>query len=248
MHIDWWTLALQAINVLVLVWLLSRFLYRPMMEIVAARQNAVAKLLSEAQSEKDRASAEAASHRAQNETFAQETEKRRSEMHAALEDERVRMLAQLKADTEAAAQQAAQSAEAEQARILAEWKEKAQRLAVTIAETLLRRMATAQTIDTMFAALIGELQALSESDRRKLTDDAPLSILTATALAPSDLPRYLGPLQDLLPDTTMDFAVDPSLITGFELRGAHMRVRNSWRADLDATLSSLREGDNARPA
>ena len=35
MRIDWWTLALQAANFLVLVWLLQHFLYRPVQAIIA---------------------------------------------------------------------------------------------------------------------------------------------------------------------------------------------------------------------
>ena len=38
MRIDWWTLALQAANFLVLVWLLQHFLYRPVQNIIAERQ------------------------------------------------------------------------------------------------------------------------------------------------------------------------------------------------------------------
>ena len=38
MRIDWWTLALQAANFLVLVWLLQHFLYRPVQGIIAERQ------------------------------------------------------------------------------------------------------------------------------------------------------------------------------------------------------------------
>ena len=36
MQIDWWTLGLQTINVLILVWILSRFLFRPVADIVAS--------------------------------------------------------------------------------------------------------------------------------------------------------------------------------------------------------------------
>ena len=31
MHIDWWTIALQTVNFVILVWLLQRFLYRPVL-------------------------------------------------------------------------------------------------------------------------------------------------------------------------------------------------------------------------
>jgi F-type H+-transporting ATPase subunit b len=42
MKIDWWTLGLQTINILVLVWILSRFLFRPVSDMIAARQAAAA--------------------------------------------------------------------------------------------------------------------------------------------------------------------------------------------------------------
>ena len=37
MQIDWTTLVLEIINFLVLVWILKRFLYKPVMEAIAAR-------------------------------------------------------------------------------------------------------------------------------------------------------------------------------------------------------------------
>lgn len=46
MRIDWSTLALQTVNVVVLVWLLSRFLFRPVSDIIAKRQAAARKLIS----------------------------------------------------------------------------------------------------------------------------------------------------------------------------------------------------------
>ena len=35
MQIDWWTLGLQAVNALVLVWLLAHFLFRPVVDAIA---------------------------------------------------------------------------------------------------------------------------------------------------------------------------------------------------------------------
>ena len=40
MEIDWWTLAIQTVNFLVVVWLLSRFLYRPVRRMIEAREAA----------------------------------------------------------------------------------------------------------------------------------------------------------------------------------------------------------------
>ena len=46
MHFDWWTLALQTVNVLVLIWILARFFFRPVADIVAKRQAEADKLLA----------------------------------------------------------------------------------------------------------------------------------------------------------------------------------------------------------
>jgi F-type H+-transporting ATPase subunit b len=57
MHLDAWTLVLQTINVVVLIWLLGRFLYRPVISAIAARQAAAAKILADAEASRDEAQA-----------------------------------------------------------------------------------------------------------------------------------------------------------------------------------------------
>ena len=49
MQIDWWTLGLQAVNFLVLVWLLQRFLYKPVMRLIERRRQNVEKAFAEAE-------------------------------------------------------------------------------------------------------------------------------------------------------------------------------------------------------
>jgi F-type H+-transporting ATPase subunit b len=48
MRLDWWTLALQAVNALVLIWILARFFFRPVVNIIAKRQEEANKLLADA--------------------------------------------------------------------------------------------------------------------------------------------------------------------------------------------------------
>jgi F0F1-type ATP synthase membrane subunit b/b' len=49
MTFDLWTLGFQAVNVLVLIWLLHRFFWKPVAAMIAARQAAAATLLEEAE-------------------------------------------------------------------------------------------------------------------------------------------------------------------------------------------------------
>ena len=47
MLIDWFTVGAQALNFLVLVWLLKRFLYQPILDAIDAREKRIAKELAD---------------------------------------------------------------------------------------------------------------------------------------------------------------------------------------------------------
>ena len=55
MQIDWTTFALEIINFLVLVWILKRFLYRPVLDTLARRRAGVEHTLAEARETEARA-------------------------------------------------------------------------------------------------------------------------------------------------------------------------------------------------
>lgn len=57
MGLDWSTFALEIINFLVLVWILKRFLYRPVLATLAERRGRVERLLAEARDTEERANA-----------------------------------------------------------------------------------------------------------------------------------------------------------------------------------------------
>ena len=48
MSIDWFTFAAQLLNFVLLVWLLKRFLYRPILNAIAAREKRIAAELANA--------------------------------------------------------------------------------------------------------------------------------------------------------------------------------------------------------
>ena len=54
MLIDWFTVAAQALNFLILVWLMKRFLYKPVLNAIDAREKRIATELANADTEKGR--------------------------------------------------------------------------------------------------------------------------------------------------------------------------------------------------
>tara|TARA_R110002096_G_scaffold64583_5_gene157359 strand:+ start:5 stop:775 length:771 start_codon:yes stop_codon:yes gene_type:complete len=63
MAIDWVTVAAQVVNFLILIWLLKRFLYRPILDGIDARERDIAGRVEAAERAKAEAEAAAAAHR-----------------------------------------------------------------------------------------------------------------------------------------------------------------------------------------
>ena len=69
MKINWFTVVAQAINFVVLVWLLKRFLYKPILKAIDAREKNIASQLKEAEDKKAAAVKEQDDFRKKNEDF-----------------------------------------------------------------------------------------------------------------------------------------------------------------------------------
>ncbi|NTV26264.1 MAG: F0F1 ATP synthase subunit B [Chlorobiaceae bacterium] len=76
MLIDWFTVAAQLVNFLILVWLLRRFLYQPVLKAIEERERKIAGELEHAATAEQEASREQAEWKRKNEEF----ENRRAEM------------------------------------------------------------------------------------------------------------------------------------------------------------------------
>lgn len=69
MAIDWFTVVAQAVNFLILVWLLKRFLYQPILHAIDEREQRIAKELADADAKRAEAQKERDEFRRKNEEF-----------------------------------------------------------------------------------------------------------------------------------------------------------------------------------
>src|ERR1017187_839161 len=72
MLIDWFTIGAQALNFLILVWLLKRFLYKPILRAIDAREQRIAAELADADAKKAQAQKERDEFQHKNEEFDQQ--------------------------------------------------------------------------------------------------------------------------------------------------------------------------------
>lgn len=116
MLIDWFTVGAQMVNFIVLVGLMKRFLFKPILLAIDAREQRVARELTDADASKAEAVKERDAFRVKNEQFDQERVELMNAMTAEVRAERERLLneARLAADTLSAKLRATYRTEAQQ--------------------------------------------------------------------------------------------------------------------------------------
>ncbi len=241
MTIDWWTLGLQTVNVVILIWLLERFFWRPVAAMIEERRASAQRILVEAEGKRNQAITELAGIEQTRAGFAREREAILLAAHEAADNVRIARLDE--AAKEAASLEANAKAVIEKEKALAEkaWAERASRLSVDIAERLVARLDGPAVRDAFLSWLLKEIRALPEPVRQAVTaDGSTLEAVSAIALPLADQENYrkrIGEAFGAQPHIV--FRTDPALIAGLELHCPHLAVNNSWRADLTQILADL---------
>ena len=241
MTINWWTLGIQTVNVVILVWLLQHFFWRPVAAMIEQRRAAAQKTVTDAEASRMKAAAAMADIEKTRSGFDAEKNRVVADGHKTAEDARATVLSD--ASKEAAALVATAKAEIKKERADAEkaWADRSSQLAVEIAGRLATRLDGTQIQTAFLEWLLTAIQAMPVQERQAATaDGTSLEALSATPLDPAQQERtgmLIGKAFGSHPHIT--FKVDPTLIAGLELHGEHFTVGNSWRADLGAILTDL---------
>lgn len=241
MHLDWSTLALQTVNVLVLVWLLRRFLFRPIAELIAARRAAVEKTLANAAAASADLDARAAELASRERAAEADATRIRTAAHEAASADRDVLLQQAAATAAQARAEAETRMAQARAAMQRELEVQAGELAVAIATRLLQRLPTEIATAAFLAPLESTLAGLSEEQRAGIVGQGiELEVVNASELTPqarTAISSHLLAVLGFAP--SLHFSIDPTLIAGIELRGPHGTVRNTWRTDLDRISADL---------
>jgi F-type H+-transporting ATPase subunit b len=251
MHLDWWTLGLQAINFVVLVWLLQHFLYKPVLAVIARRRQETDALLDDATAAKRGAEALQRALEQERAAIASEREQALAAAHESAGAESRKLLQQAQAEAAKLIADANKAIERDRAAASAALTEAAARLAVTIAQRLLQRIRPQDTADTFLNQTCAEIQSLPLEAREGLTaslqSGAGVEVVTAAPLSTPEVERHRAAISNALgTPVRLSFKHDPKLIAGLELRFAHTVLSNTWIADLERVLQEVnKDGHDA---
>ncbi|MGE4410847.1 MAG: ATPase [Sphingobium sp.] len=245
MTIDWWTLGLQTVNLLVLLWLLGRFLFRPLAAIVAERRAAAAKLLDEAQAERTAAQQAKAQIETERKAIADERAARLDAVAQEAESRRAAILKDAQAQVDRMREEAkasAQQAHKDEERRIGH---RAQMLAGDIAARLLERLPEMPATDSFLPGFEQALAGLPASTRAALGEEGEQPVLlSAQPLDDAGKAACLAAIERATGHRLApDFRTDPALIAGLRLETPHAVVANSFRTDIDRILAGFERQD-----
>ena len=251
MKLDAWTLLWQFINLAVLLGLLRWLLFKPLLAVIGKRQAAVAAVT-------DKAADAARAAQQQIDALAAERQ--------TLEATRTKLLAQAQAQAtqllaaahDQGAQAAAAALGAARKGLAQERQEAAQalvaqgaELAITLATRLLQQVAGGQGDHVLLDKLLAQVEATPAAARAAwwpAAGEPALTVVSAHAVAEPDRALLAQRLRGLLGDSlALDWAVEPGLLAGAELRFAHGVLALHWAAELAAAQAQMRQMPLAAP-
>ncbi|WKE64217.1 F0F1 ATP synthase subunit delta [Gallaecimonas kandeliae] len=233
MELSWSTFLLEGINFLVLIWILKRFLYGPVLAVMARRRAAIEAQLAEAQSRQQQA--EAMSVQYQGRLADWEKERQRLKAALALELDAQKQRHQAALEEELAASRAqAQAADARQeAQRRRQQELQALAQGATFASRLLAKAAGPELEARLFELLLAGLAGLDEQQQAALAGQGAVQLASAYPLPEAARARLEAELARLLGQKpALNYREQPELLAGFELKLGDWLLEANLREEL----------------
>jgi len=250
MNFSWWTFALQTANFLILVWLLQRFLFKPVKAIVARRTEEISHTLTEASAEKEAAERLKQEIAATRSGISAERQKMIDETRAMLSAERQKIIEEARSEAEKVRDQALRRLDEERIAASDKLYERTVELATNLAERMLREVAVTSIEQPFLGRVIDYLDQMPAEERAKLVPrNGASNVLVTTAhlldaREQSDWRERLAKRLDI--NLGVTFNTDPTLIAGTVLTFPHAILNFNWRDSLALALKELHGNDHPR--
>ena len=251
MHFDWSTLALQTVNFAILVWLLHRFLYRPVLRLLDARRAEIDKQYAEAHMAEAKAKDELAALEAERDGIAAERAAALEQASAQAAEAAAARRAQAEREATELLDDTRKALAAERGVALAEARRAALDLGTDIAGRLLAEVSMKLRAEAWLARLEEHLAALPQTEketlRQQLVDGAHLTVVTASELPAETAEAWRTRLRRSLGDqVAVSFGTDRQLVAGAELHFPSAVLRFSWQSALAAMRAEIAGDGDAR--
>lgn len=231
MLIDWFTVVAQGLNFLVLVWLLKRYLYKPVLAAIDAREKHIALAIADADSQKNAAELERKAFQAKQAALDMEGDALRKQAVSAADTERARLLVDARAEAHSLREKQMATLREEQARLRENIANLAQQEVLAIARKVLGDLAGASLEERVAVVFLQHLHALDAPAKKNLVAafDSASEAVVRSAFDLAESQRALireAVTREFPTSSTLRFVVATEMLCGVELLVGGQRL--SW--------------------
>ncbi|SDZ81005.1 F0F1 ATP synthase subunit delta [Microbulbifer marinus] len=247
MELSWSTFLLEIINFLVLVWILKRFFYRPLQDVIARRQRGIEERLAKAEEMQRTAQELQKKYQGRLEQWQAERQQAREVLENELKAERAQRQAALQQEL---AQQREKAAAMEQRRQRDQHRKlelQALEQGSQFAARLLERAAGPELEERLGEMLTDAIEELEPSQlqqlRAQLTErDTVAEVASAFPLAPEQRQKIEALLQEVLQrQLHCHYVEDPELVAGLRIGVGGWELDANVRDELHGFARLARE-------
>ena len=243
MLIDWFTVFAQIVNFLVLVWLLKIFLYKPILKVIADRQNEIAKQLKEADLKKKEAVEESLLFQNKNREFDQQKAERIKKLNEEIKQLQDQLRAEAKQNIEEQRTKWLSNLRNEKEEVFRDLSQRVQTELFSIMRKAMTDLADTDIQEQFVDVFLQRLKMLSQKEKSDLLARLHTSPTLEIRIASEPTENVRNKIkaavqQEFDREFDIHFVVLPELIGGIELMVAGQKI--SWNiADYLSSLERL---------
>lgn len=244
MQIDWLTVSAQLVNFLVLVWLLKRFLYQPVVKAMNERERRIVHRIADAEQREREAETRAQDYTNRISALEEGRSAHLDEARAEADREKRRLLAEARQDIEHQRSKWYEELEREQQDLRSVLQRGLCESALKVTQRTLADLADATLEERIVATFLQRFQALPEDTRRAFKNfSEPLALTSSFDLDDGTRERIHSVVQETLGGAIeIEYVRDPALLCGIELAGKGQKFAwniKDYLGDLDDRVGTL---------
>ncbi len=258
MNINWFTVIAQVINFLILVWLLKRFLYKPILNAIDEREKKIAAQIKDADDKKGSAVKEQADFKKRNDDFDAQKKALMDKAFADANAQRDKLLEDAKNEGSTLRSNLEKAIKEKQETDALASAAKIQQQVFAITKKALKEMASSSLEEQSVNTFIKRLHVLNDDEKQQFITAFKSNTNTILVRSAFDLPaQQQAAINDAVNETlgtktTLQFITTPEIISGIELTTNGYKLAWSIAEYLQSLQNNLsaatKEKQNAKPA
>ncbi len=245
MNVNWFTVIAQLVNFIILVWLLKKFLYKPVLQAIDAREKKITARLEDAKSKKEEAKKEQDEFAEKNKQFETQKKEMMDKAIADTKDQKDKLLDKAREDVDLLHTKQRKAVADMQDNLKKDLVQKTQEEVFDISRKALTEMASVSLEAQTTQLFISRLGGLENQGKQQFidafnSDKKPVLIQTAFDLPPKQQTEITKAVDEILgKEAAFEFKTAPEIISGISLTANGYKLSWNISAYLEGLQSTI---------